>query len=75
MSPYEDRHVGGNLSEEAHDGWHTFARNQGVNVVALLEAFGLKFTTMDEKTRLPEFLRTAVADARTIGYERARRKR
>lgn len=68
-------HVGGNLSPQAHAGWHDFARDQGVNVVALLEAMGQQLTSFDQDSRLPSWLRTAVKDARTIGYERARRSK
>lgn len=63
-------YLGGNLSDDAYDGWHEFAKEHGVTVVALLEALGLRLGTYDETARLPEVLRQAVKDARGIAAER-----
>jgi hypothetical protein len=65
------------LTEEAHHGFHAFARAHGTNASALLEALGRQFGKIDEwpSYRLPELLLEVIADARAVTAERSRRVR
>lgn len=62
------------ISNDAREGWHDFARSQGVSVTALAEAIGFAFTALD-MDRIPARLRAAVEEARAIDAERRSRQR
>lgn len=74
--PARDRpQLGVYLSAVAQEGWKRFAEEQGVTVSALIEAIGRQLASIDEHTRLPDFLRSAVREARSISAERRERGR
>jgi len=63
----ERRHLGGQVSAGAYDGWHDFARVNGVTVAALLEVVGVWLGDQDRPVRrLPEPWRSIMAAARDL---------
>jgi hypothetical protein len=58
------------LTEEAHDGWHEFAREHGVTVSALLEVLGRRLRAGELPDRS-----SMVAEARGIDAQRRSRRR
>ena len=63
------------VSEDALAGWHAFARSHHTNVAALLEALGIKVAELadDPSTKLPTFLREAVAESLRVAGKRSGR--
>jgi len=70
----ERRHLGGQVSPEAYQGWHDFARIHGINVSVLLEVVGLWLGEQDAPIRrFPEPWRSMMARARDLAALRRRR--
>lgn len=60
------------MSHDAHDGLRLFARANGVTVAGFLEALGIALHDVDKPA---PFLRSVLADARTVDAERRERGR
>jgi hypothetical protein len=60
------------LSEDAHDGWHDFAAEQGVSVSALLEVIGGTLTSSSDLSQEWTVGKLVMA-ARRLGADRRRR--
>jgi hypothetical protein len=61
------RHLGGQLTGRAYDGWYHYARTQGTTVAALLETIGLWLAETDQPG---EPWPTLAAQARDLAAER-----
>lgn len=73
MESRKRKPLGGYLSPEAYDGWHTFAKLHGVTVTALLEVLGLYLAQMDRLNQIP--IKRLLETARAVGNVRARRRK
>jgi hypothetical protein len=68
------RHLGGQVTDAAYNGWHDFARTNGVSVSALLEVVGVWLGEQDRPVgRLPESWRSIMATARNVTADRRQR--
>ena len=64
------------VSDDAYDGWTTFASAQGVTVASLIEAMGLALADEDAISSLVQrspATRAVLSKARQIAAERRRR--
>ena len=61
------------VSEEVHEAWRRFARDEGVTASALIEVLGRRLDEASESGRKPKWLADLVRDARAEGEQRMRR--
>lgn len=59
-----------NLSDEAHDGWHAFARRHGISMAVLFEVLGRHLHDEDLMTK--QGLERLVTEGRELTHERRR---